>query len=207
MARKVRAGRAEDEPVTVTVPVDALVAARLGAGWAFEGIYTALGGPVRRFLAAQGAPDPDATTQEVFIKVFRSLDRFDGDAEHLRSWVFTVARNLLIDERRAAARRPVVAPAPAAERPAPGAEADLAARLDACWVREVLEGLPDEQREVVVLRFLVDLPLSDVAAVLGRSLAAVKALQHRGLAHLRRQLEDPVSEAAPFRATPSFTAV
>ena len=193
--------------MAAAVPAEALEAARLGAGWAFEGIYASLAGPVRRFLAAQGAPDPDATTQDVFLRVFRSLDRFDGDAEHLRSWVFTVARNRLVDERRAASRRPVVDECPAPERPAPGGEDDIVAGLDLGRIRRVLAGLPDDQREVVVLRFLLDLPLAEVAAIVGRSLQAVKALQHRGLARLRRQLEDLSLQPASFPASPTFTSV
>lgn len=189
------------------VTAEALDAARVGAGWAFEGIYGGLAGHVRRFVAAQGAPDPDATTQEVFLRVFRALDRFDGDAEHLRSWVFSVARNLLIDERRAAARRPVTADASLPERGAPGTEDDLVAGLDARHVRAVLDDLPDDQREVVVLRFLVDLPLADVAAVTGRSLTAVKALQHRGLARLRRLLQDSSAEPASSPVGATFSAV
>jgi RNA polymerase sigma-70 factor (ECF subfamily) len=188
------------------VTADALEAARVGAGWAFEGIYGALAGHVRRFAAAQGAPDPDATTQEVFLRVFRGLHRFDGDAEHLRSWVFSVARNLLIDERRAAARRPVAAEASLPERGEPGSEDDLVAGLDARHVRAVLDSLPEDQREVVVLRFLADLPLADVAAVTGRSLTAVKALQHRGLARLRRLLQDSSPKAASSPVGATFTS-
>ena len=191
--------------MTPAVSDDALEAARLGAGWAFEGIYSTLAGHVRRFLAAQGAPDPDATTQEVFLRVFRGLDRFDGDAQHLRSWVFTVARNLLVDERRAAARRPVKADTPLPDLGSPGAEDDLAAGLEGSDVRAVLDALPEDQREVVVLRFLVDLPLADVAAITAHSVSAVKALQHRGLARLRRGLEDSAPKPAPSPADPTFT--
>lgn len=183
------------------------MAARLGAGWAFEGIYRALAGPVRRFLAAQGAADPDATTQDVFLRVLRGLDRFDGDADHLRSWVFTVARNLLVDEHRAAVRRPIIAGRPAPDGPAPGSEDDLVDGLDARRIHAVLDTLPAEQREVVVLRFLADLPLAEVAVVVGRSLPAVKALQHRGVARLRRQLQDLAPQAASLSAVPSFTSV
>ncbi len=188
------------------VPTDALDAARLGEGWAFEGIYNALAGPVRRFLAAQGAPDPEASTQEVFLRVFRSLDRFDGDGEHLRSWVFTVARNLLTDERRAAGRRPVPSGAPAPDRADARSQDELVAGIEAEEVRSVLDLLPAEQREVVVLRFLVGLPLAEVASITGRTLAGVKALQHRGLARLRHLVEDPARSRAPFPATRTFTA-
>ena len=189
-----------------SVNADALDAARLGQGWAFEGIYTALAGHVRRFLAAQGAPDPDATTQEVFLRVFRSLDRFEGDAQHLRSWVFTVARNLLVDERRAASRRPVTADEPPPEPGVPAAEDDVVAGIDAGPVRKVLDSLPEDQREVVVLRFLADLPLADVATITGHSVPAVKALQHRGLARLRRMIEDPAPEPASSTAGVAFTS-
>lgn len=185
--------------------VDTLEAARAGAGWAFEGIYSALAGPVHRFLSAQGAPDPDALTQDVFVRVFGALGGFDGDAEHLRSWVFTVARNLLLDQRRAAARRPVIAEAVVPERGVPGAEDDVVAGLDAGRVRDVLDALPADQREVVVLRFLLDLPLAEVATITGRSTSAVKALQHRGLAGLRRRLEDFAVEAASSVGDPTFT--
>lgn len=206
-ARKVGRRRAEVSRVSAAVPAETLEAARLGAGWAFEGIYRALAGPVRRFVAAQGACDPDATTQDVFLRVLGGLGRFDGDADHLRSWVFTVARNRLVDEHRAAARRPVAAAEAAPDRPAPGTEDDVVAGLDARRIHAVLDTLPDEQREVVVLRFLSDLPLSEVAAVVGRSLPAVKALQHRGVARLRRQLQDLAPQPASFPAVPTFTSV
>ena len=191
--------------MTPPVTVEALDAARVRAGWAFEGIYATLAGPVRRFLSAQGAPDPDALTQDVFVRVFGGLGGFDGDAEQLRSWVFTVARNLLIDQRRAAARRPVIAEAAVPEQGVPGAEDDVVAGLDAGRVRAVLDALPADQREVVVLRFLLDLPLAEVATVTGRSTSAVKALQHRGLAGLRRRREDPAVATASSVGAPRFT--
>lgn len=187
------------------VPTETLAAARLGQGWGFEGIYTALAGPVRRFLAAQGAPDPEATTQEVFLRVFRGLDRFEGDGGHLRSWVFTVARNQLVDERRAAGRRPLPAGTTPADWHDGKSEDALDAGIEAGRVRAVLDRLPADQREVVVLRFLVDLPLAEVAAVTGRSLPAVKALQHRGLARLRSLIEDPAHAPASFRSMQTFT--
>ena len=57
-----------------------------------------------------------------------------------------------------------------------------------------------------MVRFLVDLPLAEVASITGRSLAGVKALQHRGLARLRHLVEDPARDHAPFPATQTFTA-
>lgn len=72
-------------------------------------------------------------------------------------------------------------------------------------MRAVLDRLAPDQREVVVLRFLVDLPLAEVAAVTGRSLPAVKALQHRGLARLKHLVEDPAHAPASLPSLQTFT--
>ena len=87
----------------------------------------------------------------------------------------------------------------------PGSQDALVAGIEADEVRSILDLLPADQREVVVLRFLVDLPLAEVASITGRSLAGVKALQHRGLARLRHLVEDPARDRAPFPATRTFT--
>ncbi len=55
--------------------------------------------------------------------------------------------------------------------------------------------MPDAQREVIALRVIADLPLADVAAVLGKRVGAVKSLQHRALAALRRTLGDAADPA------------
>jgi RNA polymerase sigma-70 factor (ECF subfamily) len=56
-------------------------------------------------------------------------------------------------------------------------------------VRQALAGLDPAQREVVALRFLVGLPLQEVALILGKTITAVKSLQHRGLVVLRGALK------------------
>lgn len=191
-----------------TISDDSLAAARLGQGWAFEGIYRDLGGPVHRFLAAQGVVDPEALTQDVFLRAFRNLERFSGDGEALRSWIFTIAHNLLIDDRRAATRRPRPDCADDLAGVAElGSQDALDAVLERGRIRFLLDALPSEQRRVVALRFLADLPLADVAIVMDRSLEAVKALQHRGLAQLRRLLEELPEEAASSMPIPTFTTL
>ncbi len=145
--------------------------------------YRELAPAVLGYLRARRAPDPEDVLGEVFLQVSRDLDRFAGDATDLRRWVFTIARNRMTDAFRRRARRPqvvdrtppVVAAAPA---PEPVDDELLAA----------LAELGEDQREVVVLRFVADLSLEDVAAVTGRNVNAVKAMQHRALANLRQAL-------------------
>lgn len=94
-----------------------------------------------------------------------------------------MAHNRLLDARRRVARRPVVASSAPPDLPAP----PPADPVDPALVT-ALAALTPEQREVVVLRFVADLPLEDVARIVKRRVGAVKALQHRALEALARTL-------------------
>lgn len=169
-----------------------LTAARAGEAWAPARLYEDLKGPVVTFLRLRGAADPDDVASEVFLQVFRGLDRFEGDEAGFRAWVFTIARRRLLDERRRASRRPRETRLTPDVDLAGGDTADDAlAALGDERVRTLLAGLTVEQREVVVLRIVGDLSLEETAAVVGRSVGAVKALQHRALTALRTALLDP----------------
>lgn len=175
---------------------DALTAARVGAGWAFERVYRALAPAVLAYLRAQGCADPEGTVDEVFLRVFRGIGEFEGTDAQFRSWVFAIAHNLVVDERRMAARRPSLQPLHDRLDPRGGdVEDDALERVGAGRVRQVLDLLAPDQRDVLLLRVVADLPLDEVAAATGRSVGAVKALQHRGLASLRRRLEEILPEA------------
>jgi RNA polymerase sigma-70 factor (ECF subfamily) len=153
-------------------------------------VYRRLAPAVLGYLRAQRAPDPEDLLGEVFLQVARDLRRFRGDDDALRRWVFTVAHHRLLDERRRRARRPQVADTPVPDHPAPpppprSLDPELQAALDR---------LTPEQREVVLLRFVADLSLDEVADLTGRATGAVKALQHRALAALERALPAPPAE-------------
>lgn len=171
---------------------DVLDAARAGAGWAFERLYAALSPAVHGYLRAQGAEDPDGAVSDVFLRVFRRIGEFDGDTTRFRSWVFVIAHNLLLDERRYVGRRPTevsVDVVPESAAPSDAAE-DALARINDARLRAVLDLLAPDQRDVLLLRFLVDLSLEETAQATRRSVTAVKALQRRGLDALRRRLDE-----------------
>ena len=174
-----------------------LAAARTGAGWAAARLWHALAPRVAGYLRVQGAAEPDDLTSEVFIAVFRGIGAFSGTEAQFRSWVFTIAHHRLVDERRRAGARPQrFAPVEAADQAAaaPSAEHEALRRLGDDRVRQVCERLAPDQRDVLVLRLLGDLTVEEVASVVGKSPGAVKALQRRGFAALRRIFE---REGAP----------
>ena len=167
-----------------------LAGAQDGAPWAFRRLFTALGPVVLGYFRGQGADDPDGSANEVFLRAFRDIGRFRGTEAQFRSWVFTVAHNVLIDERRKRARRPVTTDGFERAHSVSGgdAEADALVRLEAETLRPLLASLTDDQREVLLLRVAADLPAEDVARITGRTSAAVRALHHRALVSVRRSV-------------------
>jgi RNA polymerase sigma-70 factor (ECF subfamily) len=146
---------------------------------------------VLRYLRNQGVEDPDDVLGEVFLNVATSLRRFHGDDDQLRRWVFTLAHHRIIDDRRRRSRRPVIADAELPDRPAPPEPEPLDPELVAA-----LGQLTLEQREVILLRFIADLPVDVVADLTERSAGAVRALQHRAVGQLSRLLVHTDGDAA-----------
>ena len=145
-------------------------------------VYRALAPAVLGYLRAQGAREPEDLLGEVFVQVARDLHRFRGDDTALRRWVFSIAHNRVVDEGRRRARRPSTVGLE--QSPDPVAPADVSASLDPELVA-ALATLTPEQREVLTLRFVADLPLEQVARIMRLRVGAVKALQHRALENLR----------------------
>jgi RNA polymerase sigma-70 factor (ECF subfamily) len=148
-------------------------------------VYEELAPAVRGYFLGRGATDPDDLTGDVFVRVAERLGGFRGDRAALRRWVFTIAHNRLVDEYRRSGRRP---DAPMAAPPDTTPTSPVPESLDPDLLAALAE-LTDDQRAVVVLRFVADLPVRDVAKVLGRRSGAVKMLQARGLEALRVALE------------------
>lgn len=168
---------------------EVLAAARANHGWAFTCLYESSAGAVAGYLRVQGASEPDDLTSEVFLAAFSRIGSFKGDEKAFRRWVFTIAHARLIDDRRARARRP--APETLEESTAglvDSAESEAVSRLGLERLERLLARLSPDQRTVLTLRILADLPIDQVASVLGKQPGAVKALQHRALGALRREL-------------------
>jgi RNA polymerase sigma-70 factor (ECF subfamily) len=154
-----------------------------------EEAFRRLGGPVYGYLRAAGATAAEDLLHDVFVDVFRGLDRFRGDDAALRRWVFTIAHHRLVDERRKTARRRRSPVEPATSVAPPTEPFDPA-------LEDALGLLTPEQREVVVLRFVADLPLETVASMTGRSVGSVKAAQYRGLTQLRLALDPDLAPSS-----------
>jgi RNA polymerase sigma-70 factor (ECF subfamily) len=141
--------------------------------------------------------DPDQAedlTGEVFVRMVTGLPSYQDRSLPFRAWLYGIARNLVIDWYRKKSRQmsvPLDAHRVAGnliESQSPEETTEQALTLER--VRQALERIDPTQREVVELRFLAGLSLKDVALAIGKTIAAVKALQHRGLASLRASLKE-----------------
>jgi RNA polymerase sigma factor (sigma-70 family) len=162
-------------------------------------IYVALGTTVRSYLQGLvGHDDADDILQRVFYEVWQHNRRYDP-ARSLTAWVFGIARKRAIDHLRR--RRNIAIALHDLEDVAGEDGRDLAERYArAHEVRDALNRLPDEQREVLVLAYFGHFTQSEIATHLEVPLGTVKARTFRGLRRLAQFLNpgQQVTEPARF---------
>jgi RNA polymerase sigma-70 factor (ECF subfamily) len=162
---------------------------------AWSHLYHELAPLVLGYLRAQRLADAEDVAGEVMLEVVRDLQRFQGDAANLRSWVLSIAHHRLIDERRRAQRRPATSGEPTSDGPyastETGPEEATLASEGLQQLAPALASLTEEQRTVLLLRVIGDLPIAEVARITGKRPGAVKQLQRRAAASMRRVLDAP----------------
>lgn len=170
---------------------EVLAAARLGQAWALNALYRSYAGPVAGYVRARTSAEVDDLVSEIFTSVFTGLSGFSGGEPDFRGWLFTIARRRIIDDLRRRSREVATTPYERDDdlRSVPSAESVSLDRMGEQRVREVLDRLAPDQRDVLLLRILGDLTVEQVATSLGKSVGAVKQLQRRGIAAITRIAE------------------
>jgi RNA polymerase sigma-70 factor (ECF subfamily) len=127
-------------------------------------------------------------TEVVFLKAFESLDRYQERGWPFSSFLYQIARNQLADHYRR--QRDELPLEEAHNLQIPADSLDRGAILDERIqvLQNALERLPEDYKEIIRLRLLLELPTSDVAAMLNRSEGAIRVLLHRALKALRKQI-------------------
>jgi RNA polymerase sigma-70 factor (ECF subfamily) len=141
-----------------------------------------------------GRPElAEELTQDTFVEVVRGRGRFDGNADPL-TWVCAIARHRLADHfrrlDRSERRRVRLTTSDPSEAPTHDLEADDAREA----VRRILRSLPVLQCAALVFHYLDELPVREVAALLGRSESAVESLLARGRESFKRLYRETLRE-------------
>ena|SRR5258705_3009700 len=144
-----------------------------------------------RFVASIGARDDvEEVVQDTFVRAFASLDGFRGESS-LRTWLFTIARRLLLDRRRAVRRR---------GEQVEVHESDAATEYDSLdgvvadetqlRLRSALERLSPTQREVFVLRVSEGMSYREIADTVGTTEGAARVHYHNAMRTIKELLDD-----------------
>jgi RNA polymerase sigma-70 factor (ECF subfamily) len=184
-------------------PDESLLAAyRAGDSRAFEVLLVRYRGPIFNFLlrSARDRGRAEELYQDVWLKVIERCDEFRGDAK-FSTWLYAIARNLCIDHQRKMKFRghaSLDAPEPRSGQSAgsrvPGSGPSTEQLAGGGLVREriadAVEGLPEDQREVFLLRQLQGLAFKEIADVVGAPTNTVKSRMRYAIERLQNTLSD-----------------
>ncbi len=188
-----RAGRLSDDEASNRAVNQAVVRARQGDQEALRYLYVRYADHVYGYVSSIVRDDFEAedVTQHVFAKLMTKLAKYEPREVPFSAWIIRVARNVAVDHMRQ--RRAI--PCAEVRELQPHDGEDESTRHRALDLRDALASLPDEQRQVVVMRHLVGLTPGEIASKLGRTEPSIHGLHHRGRAALRTALTQ--MECAP----------
>lgn len=142
------------------------------------------------FYALGDHHDAEDATERTFLAALAALPGFRDEGASFRAWLFRIAHNTVANARRTRRRRRTEPMPENFDRPAPDADpAALVTRADELRrVLAALAELPEERRQVVLLRFVDGLSAREIGEVLDRSPGAARVLLHRALRDLEARL-------------------
>jgi RNA polymerase sigma-70 factor (ECF subfamily) len=164
-----------------------------GDAGAFAGLYRAYFDRVYGYLRVmlKDRHSAEDVTQQVFQEIYQAIPGYERRDRPFRAWLFAIVRNQAVSYLRRTGKIDPVAPEEMARR---AESMDEMAGTEAIeWLADqdlvlFVERLPLPQRQVLLLRFMLDLRHAEVAQILGRSETDVRALQHRALRFLEQRL-------------------
>jgi RNA polymerase sigma-70 factor, ECF subfamily len=160
---------------------------------AFRALYRDTQPRLLRYLHTLVGDQAEDVASETWLQVTRDLAGFSGDYDGFRGWVATIARHRALDHLRHHARRPPAVPVPAedlADRPAADdTEQGALEALSTGAALALINTLPADQAEAVLLRAVLGLDAQTAATVLGKRPGAVRTAAYRGLRTLAARIE------------------
>ena len=178
-----------------------IASAKQGDKTAISALYHAYVQGIFRYISYRVESDAVAEdlTAEVFLHMVQALPGYHYTQAPLGAWLFRVAANQITDHYRR--NRRVVAE-PLSDNQAAD-DTDPFRRIEdeqeRAEIREALNALPEEYQTLLILRFMQQLPHAEVAAIMRKSEAAIRVMQHRALTALAKAMGSPVKARGYLR--------
>jgi len=172
-------------PIDSHVVREAVSRAQAGDMEAFHFLYVRYAADVLRYVRSfvQDHHEAEDVTQSVFMKLMSVIGKYEPRDVPFAAWILRVARNAALDHLRARRETPVEEVRVQAD------EHGRVSHERGRDLRHALEQLPEEQRDVLVLRHIIGLSPLEIADVLGKTESSVHGLHHRGRLTLQSALE------------------
>jgi len=157
---------------------------------AFTQLYEANFDKIYRYVALRIGDKTEAEdmTQQVFLKALQSLSSFKWRGISFSAWLFRIAHNQVVDYLRKKTKQATTLLDESLVSSNSDPQLVAEHKLDIEQLLSATKRLTEAQREVLSLRFAGELPVAEVAKVMGKSQGAVKALQHSAIGALRKVL-------------------
>jgi RNA polymerase sigma-70 factor (ECF subfamily) len=175
-------------------------AAKAGDERALSELYQTYFPRVYRYILARtGSPhDAEDLAEEVFMRVLEAIERFQHREAPFSAWLFRIAHNAVISQRRKESARgksgPLLEGIPVDTA---GPDELVEQRLILDEVMEAARKLPEAQRQVITLRFTAGLSVAETALAMGKGEGNVKVIQHKAIAKLREMLGQTARKRTP----------
>lgn len=177
---------------------DHLVEAAInGDQQAFGQIYDAHMDELFRFIYArvEDRQTAEDITSDVFLKAWEKLDSYEIRGAPFRAWLYRIARNAVIDHYRTRKQEaPLEAVINTTDEDSMPVAQKVSLSLESETVLTAMHEITDDQRNVLILKFVQNLTTKEVAKILGKRQGAIRALQMRGLQSLAKVLEEDTDD-------------
>ena len=135
------------------------------------------------------ATEAEDLTAQAFMKAWEAIERYQIRGAPFVSWLLRIAHNLGVSHLRSRKETSEVHEGIVDTKPRRDPETAYQQTAEEELVREAIMHLREEQRQVIILRFIEDLDYREVADIIGKSVAAIRVIQHRALNSLRKQMK------------------
>jgi RNA polymerase sigma-70 factor (ECF subfamily) len=138
-------------------------------------------------------------TSEVFLRMVRGLVGYKEQGVPFRAWLYRIAANLIVDHYRRREKTKLASAPEYAASDEPDPLDHLANEEEAMHLRLALRRLPEEYQNLLILRFVEDLPHTEISKILNKSAVSLRAMQYRALKALAEQLNELSTSYNAFR--------